>query len=315
MKKELFFSLFLAIILPSISFSQDPYLSVEDQLSMAVLEKPIDVETGEVKKVWCTFHLATTSYPFDDESWIFGPEICLPSTKMLYMESDTLKLSLYGWREVSAMTLAVNNADWSDWDFLRTTIFEKNVETGEIDSFHIEMNINGYSFFSPEPLIEVENDICYSTVTFTEDDYFDDLGENLYMEIKKVGAGVIWSKADMTDGDDYSISTLIDEPGTYSASIIGWKLMPAARDTNKVFFTVSCEEPMMRVIAAPVYQRGIKVVYNNAASVVVYNSSGQEVYRGENDGNIIPIPVPGTYIITTTDKITGISISEKGVVN
>lgn len=292
------------------------WLGETENLSDAVLEKTVDVSDGN-KKIWCTFNLANWSDATD--SWEYGPEITYPSTKMTFVQNDTAYISVYAWRETAAMTAFLNGYDYETWTAFLLTMYEKNMSTGNVDTFYMEMTLDGYGYFSPEPYIEVSIDGCSATVDFLEEDHGLNDNSNIYMDIKKIGTGVVWSKCAITSGTAYETSTMINEPGNYIATVIGWKIVagPPARDTVKVNFTVTCDEFVdgeMKVISSPVIKKGIKIIKNKPSNVFIYNISGQEIYRGESSEKIIPVSVPGTYIVATIDKESGIKLTQKVVV-
>ncbi len=308
------FMLFLSTNL----FAQADLVWYEDDvnLSDAVLQKPVDVSGGN-KKIWCTFNLANWSDETD--SWEYGPEITYPSTKMTFVQNDTAYISVYAWRETAAMTAFLNGDDYDTWDLFLLIMYEKNLSTGNIDTFYMGMTLGGYGYFSPEPYIEVAIDDCNANIDFIEEDHGLNDNSNIYMEIKKIGTGVVWSKCAITNGNAYETSAIINEPGNYVATVIGWKIVsgPPARDTVKVNFIVTCDEFVggeMKVISSPAIQKGIKIFSPDLSDVFIYNISGQEIYRGESSENIIPVSTPGTYIVVTIDKESGIKLTQKVIV-
>lgn len=283
-----------------------------ETLSDAFFEKPIDVADGS-KKVWCTYRLANPDA--DYTTWIPGPEISPPTTKMTFLESDTLRMSVYGWREISVWTAWMNGGDYVTWEYFLVTIYEINLVTGVLDSSQLPLMLDGFGFYDSECGISISTSPCEAEITFTAPTYAVNDKTNVYMEIKKVGVGPVWSKTVLVENLGYECIASMMEEGNYIASIYSSKILPTAQDSYKLPFTVSCDDVGMRVISSPVYEKGIRVVYHKTAEISVYDMGGQVVYRGENSEDIIPISIPGTYIVVIYDKESGITLSEKGIVN
>lgn len=287
----------------------------EMYLTDMTFEKEIEVLPDHTKEVWWNVRLANHIY-WDDVT-IYG-DVFSTSPKMYFVEnSSDLNGTLYAVREHAMF--ADLDAGVTTWNWALLTVYEKDLITGIVDSAQNHFSLNSFGYIVPQAYIEVETDDCEAEIEFSSNS--DEGGnDNIYLEVKK-GAEIYWSKTFSTDYEYFDYTLDIDEPGTYKARMFVWKLSATARDTVKVTFTVDCDGAMLpqnlRATAAPEYSKGIHIECPDArGEIKVFSTNGQLVYAKtvNNREDHIDIEVPGVYIVTYTDIESGITFSQKTVV-